>query len=78
MQSAPVDRYSSEVSLTLLIDGQALRVWQVGPEMLILKDRLATTTREATLIITVDGRERRQAVVLPQGLAANQEEVRYF
>jgi hypothetical protein len=53
MQTAPIDRYSSEVSLRLLIDDRTLRVAQVGPEMLILKDRLATTTTEATLVVAV-------------------------
>jgi len=78
MQVAPVDRYSSEVTLRLLIDDQCLRIAQVGPNTLILRDQLDTATTSATLIITVDGNERRQAIVLPQGLSSKQESYRYF
>ncbi len=78
MQLASVDRYSAEVTLRLLIDDRCLRIGQVGPDMLILRDRLDTTTTNATLVITVDGNERRQEIVLPQGLSMGREEYSYF
>jgi hypothetical protein len=78
MQLAPVDRYSAEVTLCLLIDGHELQISQVGPDMLILRDQLDTKTTNATLVITVDGNERRQEIVLPQGLSVGREEYSYF
>lgn len=78
MQLAPVDRYSAEVTLRLLIDDRYLRIAQVGPDILILRDQLDTPTTSATLVITVDGNERRQEIVLPQGLSVGREEYSYF
>jgi hypothetical protein len=73
-----VDRYSAEVTLSLLIDGQELQISQVGPDMFILRDQLNTTTTNATLVITVDGNERRQEIVLPQGLSVGRDEYSFF
>jgi hypothetical protein len=78
MQLAPVDRYSAEVTLRLIIDDRRLRIAQVGPDMLILRDQHDTKTTNATLVITVDGKERRQEIVLPQGLSLGREEYSYF
>lgn len=78
MQLAPVDRYSAEVTICLLIDGQELQISQVGPSTFILRDQIDTATTNATLIITVDGNERRQQIVLPQGLTVGQEKYSYF
>ncbi len=78
MQVAPVERYSSDVTLRLLIDDRTLRLAQVGPNVIILRDRFETATTDATLVITVDGQERKQPIVLPNGLTLTQEEFRYF
>lgn len=55
-----------------------MRVAQVGPERMILRDRWETSETSANLIITVDGRKKVQPIVLPRGLRAEWEEVAYF
>lgn len=78
MELSRFERFSSEVTLRLLIDGQELEVWQVGPDFFELHKPFSTATTNATLVITVDGNERRQQIVLPQGLSAGREKQSYF
>jgi len=61
------DGYSSKVEILLELKEQTLRVAQVGPDSLILREpRQLPARTDAVLVITVDGQEERCHVHVPQ------------
>jgi len=55
------------VEIELLLEGLSLRVGQLGPDFLFLKTPLDHPPAEGTLVVRVDGAERRWSVRLPEG-----------
>jgi hypothetical protein len=73
------DGYSAHVELFLLVEDKKLRVAQVGPESLILRD--ACTIPPGTrgrIVIKVDDNQKEHDVVLHKGIVAGIERVEFF
>ena len=67
------------MSLGLVVDGVRLPVAQVGPDSVYLRSPVAEISPTmATLIICVDGHERKWQVYLHDGIKSNQLDVAYF
>lgn len=64
----PVSGYSSQVRLTLIADGRALPLSQIGPGYAILREPASIGPCNADLIVSVDGIERRICVRLVDGI----------
>jgi hypothetical protein len=62
------DRYSSDVRIRLHIGEHILRVAQVGPASLLLRDLLDWPPGSGTLEVVVDGESQSRTIMLPQGL----------
>jgi hypothetical protein len=61
---------SSLVTMQLVIDGSAIRIAQMGPDFLLLRETIEYPPCEATIIFSVDDYERQWMVKLPEGIAA--------
>ena len=62
----------------LLVGGIQLAVAQVGSSFLILRDRFVCDSTLATLIVSIDGVEGRNEIMLPDGIQDDQSRVVYF
>jgi hypothetical protein len=62
--------------MQLCVNGQVFSVGQLGPDFLILDDPADHPPAEAEITLSVDGRQRRWTVRLPDGIAAGQLETR--
>ena len=62
--------------MTLIVNGAALPIAQLGPDFLLLRETLNHPPTDATIVMQVDGNERKWTVSLPDGLTAGIEEVR--
>ena len=63
--------YSSDIEIYLCADGQRLRVAQVGPAQLILRDRCKILPgTPAVILIRVDGAEEEHPIILDRGCSA--------
>lgn len=71
--------YSSEVECHIQVADKALRIAQIGPKSFILRDgcELPPGT-EGTIVITVDGDERKIHAFLQNGVARGVNEVEYI
>lgn len=67
--------HSADVSIGLLIDGNWPRVAQLGPDFLILRDRVEHPPCDALIKLCVDDVERRWAVTLPEGILPGSDRV---
>ena len=65
-QNTSVGRYSSVVSLQLLVDGRAYGLSHTGPEFVILDTPAMLRAGPATVVVVVDGNEHRTEVILPE------------
>ena len=65
-QNTSVGRYSSVVSLQLLVDGRAYGLTHTGPDFVILETPAALRAGPATVVVVVDGNEHRTEVILPE------------
>jgi hypothetical protein len=71
--------YSAHVELFLVVGGEKLRVAQVGPDSLILRDlRVIAPSTSAKLVINIDDHREEHDVVLFEGAAGTNEPVRFF
>jgi hypothetical protein len=68
--SLEVQNHSAMVRMELHVDGTVLRISQLGPDFLILREPVDRPPAQAELFISIDGKERRRAVFLPAGLSA--------
>lgn len=68
--------YSAKVRLTLLVEEASLDLAEIGPELIYLRHPIDLPPCDATILMTVDGREHRWKVYLPDGLSANAREAR--
>jgi hypothetical protein len=53
----------------------SLPVAQLGPDFLLLKRPLDHPANDATIVLSVDGNERRWSVRLPEGISAESRRV---
>src|SRR5438132_2501540 len=68
--------YSADVRMQLSINGQVLSIAQLGPDFIILRDRMDHPPALGEIAVWIDGHERRWNVHLPDGLQANQNKTR--
>ena len=61
--------YSADVRMYLTIRGDVLRIAQLGPDFLILRNTAEYPPCEAEITISIDGDERRWRVYLPDGIS---------
>jgi hypothetical protein len=78
MLASGLDRYSSHVQIRLRVGTQVLRVAQIGPQRIILRDTADSIPTEATLEIEVDRHTETRSIMLPHGLSKSREEISYF
>ena len=60
--------HSARVCMALHLDGLVLAISHLGPDYLILARPIDHPPAQAEIAMSVDGRERRWAVLLPAGL----------
>jgi hypothetical protein len=60
--------HSAEVCMRLLLDGHSLRIAQLGPDFLILREPTEHPPANAEITLAVDGKEERWLVHLPEGI----------
>jgi hypothetical protein len=71
--------YSSDVSIQLRVADKALRIAQIGPKSFILRDTCEFPPgTEGTIVITVDGDERKIHAFLQNGVTNGTREVQYI
>ena len=71
-------RYSSQVTIILVISGSEFDVAQVAGGTCYLRNPSDVEPGDGELIIKVDGRETRHEVFLPRGIQSGQREVSFF
>jgi hypothetical protein len=62
--------YSARVCMELHLNGSVLAISHLGPDYLILSEPIDHPPAQAEITMSVDGRESRWAVQLPEGLSA--------
>ena len=63
--------------MQLYVNGHVLSIGQLGPDFIILRDPSDhPPIEQAEIAVSIDGRERRWHVRLPDGIAAGQPETR--
>jgi hypothetical protein len=67
VDDALLDRHSTRVRMTLLVDGVSYEVAQVGPDYLIFREPVQLSPCEGLLSIAIDGNERLRTVRLTDG-----------
>jgi hypothetical protein len=73
------DGYSARVEAHLQLNGNRLRIAQIGPTWLILREGHAIAPgTPARIVIKVDDRQEERDVVLPRGAAMGAREVEYI
>jgi hypothetical protein len=79
LDTSRADRRSACVELYLDVDGGRLRVAQVGPDWLILRDRVERLeASHGRLSIIVDGKADVHEIVMPNGVDVETQRVAYF
>jgi hypothetical protein len=62
--------HSADVRIRLSVNGHILSIGQLGPDFIILRDPIDHPPAEAEIAMSIDGREKRWRVRLPEGIAA--------
>jgi hypothetical protein len=62
--------HSAQVNMQLLVNGGSVRVVQMGPDFLLVEEPFDHPPADASVVLRVDGSERRWNVLLPEGLSA--------
>ena len=62
--------YSADVRMHLSVNGHTLRIGQLGPDFIILRDAFDLPASEAQITVSIDGRTRQWSVQLPEGISA--------
>jgi len=68
--------HSADVRMKLYVNGHVFAIGQLGPDFLILDDTADQPPGEAEILLSIDGRERRWKVRLPDGIACGKPETR--
>lgn len=71
-------RYSSRVTILLLIAGVELDFAQISNGTLHIRDSQDIDESEGELVIKVDGNETRQRIFLPTGISKNSRQVAFW
>ena len=74
-QSSSYGGHSAEVAISLLLNGHAIPVAQLGPGFLLLDEPSDHPAGEARIVMRVDQVERSWAVRLPNGISAGSKHV---
>jgi hypothetical protein len=56
--------------MQLCVNGHILSIGQLGPDFIILRDPIDHPPAEAEIAMSIDGREKKWRVRLPEGIAA--------
>jgi len=67
--------HSAEVRIDLILNGQTLSVGQLGPDFLVLDHPAEHRAGTADILMSVDGREQRWSVRLPEGIQTARRKV---
>jgi len=70
------ERYSAVVDLRLFAQGKSYPLAQIGPDFVIFKTPVKLEPCDATIIMHVDGEERRWSVALPDGATRDSDLVK--
>jgi hypothetical protein len=70
------DAYSADVRMELRLQDRVLSIAQLGPDFLILEEPVEHPPAQAEILVSIDGRERRWMVYLPDGLTVGARETR--
>jgi hypothetical protein len=60
----------------LHVNGQVLAIGQLGPDFLILREAIDHPPTDACIFLSIDGKERRWAVHLPDGIQVSKPATR--
>jgi hypothetical protein len=61
--------------MRLLVNGLSLPITQMGPDFLLVEDPVDHPPAIASVVLQVDGSERRWSVRLPEGISAQKRKV---
>lgn len=61
--------HSADVRMRLFVNGHVLKIAQIGPQFLMLDHRIEHPPAEAEILMSVDGKEERWRVHLPDGIS---------
>ena len=61
--------HSADVRIQLNVNGHSLNVAQLGPDFLTVRDNIEHPPTEGEIVMSIDGRERRWNVFLPEGIS---------
>jgi len=67
--------HSAQVKMRLIVNAASLRITQMGPDFLFVESASDHPPGEATIVLQVDGSERRWNVHLPNGISADSKRV---
>jgi hypothetical protein len=62
--------HSAQVKMRLIVNGECIRVTQMGPDFLFVDSAGDHPPGEATIVLQVDGSERQWQVRLPEGICS--------
>ena len=68
IQPSQTNGYSSTVDLSLELVGETISLHAIGPDLITLREAYEAPPGPATVVMRVDGRERRWSVLLVDGL----------
>ena len=60
--------HSAQVEMQLIVKGESISITQMGSDFLFVESPTDHAAGEATIVLTVDGRERRWMARLPEGI----------
>jgi len=75
-QSLNGNGYSADVRMHLSVNGQTIKIGQMGPNFVILDDAPDLAPSQGEITMSIDGRVRRWHVSLPDGISANRVKTR--
>jgi len=67
--------HSARVQMHLIVDGFSRVIRQMGPDFVFVEPAADLPPAEATIVLSVDGRERRWRVRLPEGISKESDRV---
>jgi hypothetical protein len=67
--------HSAQVDMRLIVDGASIGITHMGPDFLLIEPSADHPAAAATIVLQVDGRERRWTVKLPQGISRDSNRV---
>jgi len=60
--------HSADVSMSVVVNGRSIPIAQMGPDFLIIRERVEFPPSEGEITLRVDGHEEHWAVKLPEGI----------